>query len=210
LINNFFSIFYCFEDIRLPRKKSVFFFQGGFHPLNMNLGMYKKNTCLLNFCVLQHISRRIKSASDNCDSSLVSVLDSPHSLLTQRIFPSNHSFDFSLVLFLCLLSQKATSSNFPCEFYDFEREIYQWILLIPDFIIIIILILHMNYPISSMHWSSFPQFRLDDFDLAEIRHVVVIQDPDAILIPVFLSDFLYPYEILICFFYNLFPLQRLP
>jgi len=44
----------------------------------------------------------------------------------------------------------------------------------------------------------------DDFDLTEIRHVISNQDPDTI-IPVFLPNSPFPYEVPIRFFYNLFP-----
>jgi len=45
---------------------------------------------------------------------------------------------------------------------------------------------------------------LDDFDLAEIREIVTIQDPDS-LIPVYLSNSPFPYNVPVRFFYNLFP-----
>jgi len=44
----------------------------------------------------------------------------------------------------------------------------------------------------------------DDFDLAEIREIVTTQDPDS-LIPVYLSNSPFPYNVPVRFFYNLFP-----
>jgi len=53
LFKNFFSIYYT-SDIRFERK-IPFFFQRVFHPLNMSARIKK---CVLDFCVLQHISWR--------------------------------------------------------------------------------------------------------------------------------------------------------
>jgi len=44
----------------------------------------------------------------------------------------------------------------------------------------------------------------DDFDLIEIRNVIAGQDPDSI-IPVFLPNSPFPYDVPVRFFYNLFP-----
>jgi len=44
----------------------------------------------------------------------------------------------------------------------------------------------------------------DDFDLIEIREIIATQDSDS-LIPIFLPNSLFPYDIPVRFFYNLFP-----
>jgi len=44
----------------------------------------------------------------------------------------------------------------------------------------------------------------DDFDLVEIREIIATQDPDS-LIPIFLPNSPFPYDVPVRFFFNLFP-----
>jgi len=44
----------------------------------------------------------------------------------------------------------------------------------------------------------------DNFDLNEVREIITAQDPDSI-IPVFLPNYPFPYDVPVRFFFNLFP-----